>query len=45
MHLAIFDVDGTLIESDAADNSCFLAAFEDTHGIREMNTDWSSYRY
>lgn len=45
MHLAIFDVDGTLIESDAADNSCFLAAFEDTHGIREINTDWSSYRY
>ena len=45
MKLAIFDIDGTLTDTNAADNACFLQAFEESLGIRDIDTDWTSYRY
>ena len=45
MQLAIFDIDGTLTDTNAADNACFLQAFEESLGIRNIDTDWTSYRY
>ncbi|HEX9500363.1 MAG TPA: HAD family hydrolase [Thermoanaerobaculia bacterium] len=39
MNLAIFDIDGTLIDSKAVDNECFLASL----GISADAIDWSDY--
>jgi beta-phosphoglucomutase-like phosphatase (HAD superfamily) len=45
MDLAIFDIDGTLIDSNAVDNACFLATFETAFGIPASGTDWSDYQH
>ena len=45
MNLAIFDVDGTLTETNAIDGICFVQAFADAHTIREINTNWIDYPY
>jgi phosphoglycolate phosphatase-like HAD superfamily hydrolase len=45
MNLAIFDVDGTLTETNAVDEVCFVQAFADAHGITEINTNWMDYQY
>jgi beta-phosphoglucomutase-like phosphatase (HAD superfamily) len=39
MNLAIFDIDGTLIDSNSVDNACFLASL----GTSADATDWSDY--
>ena len=41
--LAIFDVDGTLVQSYELDGECFVAAFHDALGIAEVDTDWARY--
>lgn len=41
--IAIFDIDGTLTESQAIDNACFVRAFADAFGIHDVDTDWSRY--
>jgi phosphoglycolate phosphatase-like HAD superfamily hydrolase len=45
MHLVIFDIDGTLTESVAVDEVCFVQAFRDVLGIAPINTNWLEYRY
>jgi len=40
MNLAIFDIDGTLTETNAVDEICFVQAFADAHAITEINTNW-----
>jgi phosphoglycolate phosphatase-like HAD superfamily hydrolase len=45
MNLAIFDIDGTLTESNDIDDACYIQAFEDVLGIRGINTNWLDYRY
>jgi phosphoglycolate phosphatase-like HAD superfamily hydrolase len=45
MNLAILDIDGTLTETNAVDEICFLQAFADAHSITEINTDWIQYQY
>jgi phosphoglycolate phosphatase-like HAD superfamily hydrolase len=45
MNLAIFDVDGTLTESDEIDEACFVQAFRDVLGIEGINTNWLDYKY
>ncbi len=42
MHLVMFDIDGTLIQSNQADTKCYLAALS-TLGIHAVNKDVSSY--
>lgn len=45
MNLVVFDIDGTLTESVAVDDLCFVQAFQDVLGIGSINTDWLAYRY
>jgi phosphoglycolate phosphatase-like HAD superfamily hydrolase len=45
MNLAIFDIDGTLTESVAVDEVCFVQAFRDVLGIEEINTNWLGYHF
>ena len=45
MNLAIFDIDGTLTETNAVDEICFVQAFAETHSITEINTNWVQYQY
>jgi beta-phosphoglucomutase-like phosphatase (HAD superfamily) len=44
-NLAIFDIDGTLTESVAVDEVCFVQAFRDVLGIQRINTDWLDYQF
>jgi phosphoglycolate phosphatase-like HAD superfamily hydrolase len=41
--LAIFDLDGTLVQSYGPDGECFVAAFHDVFGIADVDTDWARY--
>lgn len=43
MKLAIFDIDGTLVQSCGADDECYLRALDEVFGIRDVSTDWGSY--
>lgn len=43
MNLAIFDIDGTLTETNDVDTVCFVQAFAETHSITEINTNWAEY--
>ncbi len=43
MNLAIFDIDGTLTNTNSVDNECFVNALGEAHGITEINTDWAAY--
>lgn len=45
MNLAIFDVDGTLTETDEVDDLCVVKAFFDSHKIIDIDTDWTKYKY
>jgi beta-phosphoglucomutase-like phosphatase (HAD superfamily) len=45
MSLAIFDIDGTLTESVAVDEVCFVQAFQDVLGIGSINTNWLDYHF
>lgn len=43
MNLAIFDIDGTLTETDHVDEICFVQALADAHAISDISTDWAGY--
>lgn len=43
LKLAIFDIDGTLTNTNGVDNECFVKALAETHAITEINTDWATY--
>ena len=43
MKLAIFDIDGTLTNTNNVDNECFVKAFAEAHAITNINTNWNSY--
>jgi phosphoglycolate phosphatase-like HAD superfamily hydrolase len=43
LKLVIFDVDGTLTDTNGVDDDCFLQAFEDALGITEISDDWENY--
>ncbi len=45
MNLAIFDIDGTLTETNDVDTVCFVQAFADTHAITGINTNWAEYSH
>jgi beta-phosphoglucomutase-like phosphatase (HAD superfamily) len=45
MNLAIFDIDGTLTESVAMDEVCFVQAFRDVFGIGPINSKWLEYTF
>ena len=43
MNLAIFDIDGTLTDTNAVDEACFVEAVSGTLGIERVSSDWSDY--
>lgn len=43
MKLAIFDIDGTLTNTNSVDDECFVKALSKAHAITEINTDWATY--
>lgn len=45
MRLAIFDVDGTLTETNEVDSVCFVQAMADAHAVGRVNTDWGEYAH
>ncbi len=45
MRLTVFDIDGTLTDTTRVDTACFVAAFDELFAIRDIDTDWASYRY
>lgn len=45
MKLAIFDIDGTLTETNEVDNECFVRAFAESHQISDIETDWTKYKH
>ena len=44
MHLIMFDVDGTLVDSTGFDETCFLKTAEFLFGF-QISSDWDSYEY
>ncbi|HEX8500042.1 MAG TPA: HAD family hydrolase [Pyrinomonadaceae bacterium] len=45
MRLAIFDIDGTLTETNDVDSVCFVQAMADAHAVVGMNTNWGEYAH
>lgn len=45
MILLMFDVDGTLIDSNNCDSICFENAVKKVLKLNSFNTDWSSYKH
>jgi phosphoglycolate phosphatase-like HAD superfamily hydrolase len=43
MHLVIFDIDGTLTQTNRVDDWCFVQAFVDELGMTDIDSDWSRY--
>jgi phosphoglycolate phosphatase-like HAD superfamily hydrolase len=44
MKLLIFDIDGTLTDTKAVDDDCFISAFLDEYKIELKNIDWSNFK-
>ncbi len=44
LHHVMFDVDGTLVQSDEFDGDCYLEAVYEVLGHR-LDTDWTKYTY
>ncbi|MEX0968498.1 MAG: HAD hydrolase-like protein [Bacteroidia bacterium] len=43
MNLIIFDIDGTLSQTDGIDTQCYVQAIEEVMEEKVLNTDWDSY--
>lgn len=43
MKLAIFDIDGTLTNTNSVDDECFVEAFADVNEVLGINTNWAEY--
>ena len=43
MKLAIFDIDGTLTNTNSVDEECFVRALGEAHSISGIGTDWGQY--
>ncbi len=44
MKLIIFDIDGTLADTKAVDDKCYIQAFEEVFGFNILNGDWSNIK-
>ncbi len=44
LHHVMFDVDGTLVQSNEFDGDCFIEAVYEVLGHR-LNSDWTKYKY
>src|SRR3954464_13556722 len=41
----MFDIDGTLTQTDDIDEDCYVRAVSEVLGVSAINRDWSQYRY
>jgi phosphoglycolate phosphatase-like HAD superfamily hydrolase len=41
--LVIFDIDGTLTNTNSVDEECFVKAFSAAHAVTGIDTDWKAY--
>jgi phosphoglycolate phosphatase-like HAD superfamily hydrolase len=44
MHLVMFDIDGTLTQSNEVDADCYASAVEEVLNLPPIDRDWSRYR-
>lgn len=45
MKLVIFDIDGTLTQTNRVDSGCFVEVVKEVLGVEDFETDWSQYQY
>jgi phosphoglycolate phosphatase-like HAD superfamily hydrolase len=45
MHLVMFDIDGTLTQTDDVDGECYAQAVEEVLNTPPIDRDWSTYRH
>ncbi|MCC5623122.1 hypothetical protein [Nostoc sp. CHAB 5715] len=45
MKLVMFDIDGTLTESNSLDDESYLQALHKVFGFSEVSSDWTSYSH
>jgi phosphoglycolate phosphatase-like HAD superfamily hydrolase len=45
MHLVVFDIDGTLTDTNALDGECYWKAVCEVFGLAEPQPDWSGFRH
>lgn len=45
MRLAIFDVDGTLLDNLESEDACYASALRDGLGLPLLDTDWRTYEH
>lgn len=45
MNLAIFDVDGTLLDNLAGEDACYVAALRQGLRLTELDADWAAYEH
>jgi phosphoglycolate phosphatase-like HAD superfamily hydrolase len=45
MNLAVFDIDGTLLDNLAAEDECFLGALRAGLGVRTLSSAWGTYQH
>jgi phosphoglycolate phosphatase-like HAD superfamily hydrolase len=45
MKLVMFDIDGTLTQTDHADEMCFVQTLREVFGFTSINTNWASYTH
>jgi phosphoglycolate phosphatase-like HAD superfamily hydrolase len=43
-HLVMFDIDGTLTQTNEVDNRCFVQALTTVLGVIDIDTEWTNYR-
>lgn len=44
MHLVVFDIDGTLTDTNAVDERVFLKTFEKLYGLTGLSSNWLAYK-
>jgi phosphoglycolate phosphatase-like HAD superfamily hydrolase len=45
VHLVLFDIDGTLTQSQSLDAEIYLRSLSDVFGFADVGSDWSTYRH
>lgn len=45
MHCVLFDIDGTLTQSQSIDSATYQHSLKEVFGFTDVNPDWSSYRH
>lgn len=45
MNLALFDIDGTLVQYAKTWDSCYLQAFRELFGFKDLIVKWTEYKY